>query len=81
VSYFNSPDHDSTLTSVAAGRGVCLAPGFLNDHSDQFAWIPFDCKESFSCVLVTHKNDTRENLASFIDILQRLYWEAVAFPL
>ena len=81
VSYFNSPDHDSTLTSVAAGRGVCLAPGFLNDHSDQFAWIPFDCKESFSCVLVTHKNDTRESLTSFINILQRLYREAVAFPL
>ena len=45
IDYFNSADHDTTLTNVAAGRGVCLAPGFLNDHSGQFAWIPFDCKK------------------------------------
>ena len=81
VEYFNSADHDTTLTNVAAGRGVCLAPGFLNDHSGQFTWIPFDCKESFSCVLCTHKEDSRESLYSFIDLLKKLYREAVAFPL
>ncbi len=81
ISYFNSADHDTTLTNVAAGRGVCLAPGFLNDHSDQFAWIPFDCRESFSCVLCTHKEGQRESLRFFLDILKKLYREAVAFPL
>ncbi len=81
LQYFNSADHDTTLTNVAAGRGICLAPGFLNDHSDQFAWIPFDCTESFSCTLITHKNDKRESLALFLEILQNLYHEAVAFPL
>ena len=81
VEYFNSSDHDTTLTNVAAGRGVCLAPGFLNDHSGQFTWIPFDCKESFSCVLCTHKEDSRESLYSFIDLLKKLYREAVAFQL
>ena len=81
IEYFNSADHDTTLTNVAAGRGVCLAPGFLNDHSGQFAWIPFDCKESFSCVLCTHKEDKRESLKSFLELLKRLYREAVAFPL
>ena len=81
IDYFNSADHDTTLTNVAAGRGVCLAPGFLNDHSGQFAWIPFDCKESFSCVLCTHKDDQRESLRAFIDLLKTLYKEAVAFPL
>ena len=81
INYFNSADHDTTLTNVAAGRGVCLAPGFLNDHSGQFAWIPFDCKESFSCVLCTHKEDRRESLRAFIDLLKRLYKNAVAFPL
>ncbi len=81
IDYFNSPDHDTTLTNVASGRGVCLAPGFLNDHSNQFAWIPFDCKESFSCVLCTHKTDSRKSLHDFIDILMKLYKEAVAFPL
>ena len=81
VQYFNSADHDTTLTNVAAGRGICLAPGFLNDHSGQFAWIPFDCKESFSCVLCTHKDDSRKSLALFLEILHSLYENAVAFPL
>ena len=81
ITYFNSADHDTTLTNIAAGRGICLAPGFLNDHSGQFAWIPFDCKERFSCVLCTHKNDNRAALTEFIDILRKLYREAVAFPL
>lgn len=81
VSYFNSADHDTTLTNVAAGRGICLAPGFLNDHSGQFAWIPYDCRESFSCVLCTHREDHRESMRAFLDLLKRLYREAVAFPL
>ena len=81
MDYFNSADHDTTLTNVAAGRGVCLAPGFLNDHSGQFAWIPFNCQESFSCVLCTHKEDQRESLRAFLDVLKKLYREAVAFPL
>ena len=81
IHYFNSADHDTTLTNVAAGRGICLAPGFLNDHSGQFAWIPFDCRESFSCVLCTHKEDQRKCLQEFLAILKKLYAEAVAFPL
>ena len=81
IDYFNSADHDTTLTNVAAGRGVCLAPGFLNDHSGQFAWIPFDCKESFSCVLCTHREDSRPGLKAFLDTLKKLYKDAVAFPL
>ena len=79
IDYFNSADHDTTLTNVAAGRGVCLAPGFLNDHSGQFAWIPFDCDESFSCVLCTHKEDRRDSLRSFLAILTKLYTDAGAF--
>lgn len=81
VDYFNSADHDTTLTNVAAGRGVCLAPGFLNDHSGQFAWIPFDCEEHFSCVLCSHRDDQRSSLAAFLEILKGLYRNAVAFPL
>ena len=81
INYFNSADHDTTLTNVAAGRGVCLAPGFLNDHSGQFAWTPFDCRESFSCVLCTHKNDARDGVNEFIEVLKGLYMETVAFPL
>ena len=81
IQYFNSPDHDTTRINVAAGRGVCLAPGFLNDHSGQFAWIPFDCDERFSCVLCTHKEDGRASLTAFLNVLKKLYDEAVAFPL
>ena len=81
INYFNSPDHETTLTNVAAGRGICLAPGFLNDHSGQFAWIPYDCKDTFDCVLCSHKTDSRESLQTFISTLKQLYDEAVAFPL
>lgn len=81
INYFNSADHDTTLVNVAAGKGVCLAPGFLNDHSGQFAWIPFDCEERFECVLCTHKNDSRQSLSAFIALLKKLYEDAVAFPL
>ena len=81
LTYFNSADHDTTLTNVAAGRGVCLAPGFLNDHSGQFAWVPFDCKETFSCVLCTHREDRRPSLSAFLAVLKGLYASAVAFPL
>ena len=81
IRYFNSPDHDTTLTNVAAGKGICLAPGFLNDHSGQFAWIPYDCEETFSCVLCSHKADKRPSVSEFIAVLKDLYREAVAFPL
>ena len=81
IRYFNSPDHDTTRVNVAAGKGICLAPGFLNDHSGQFAWIPFDCRESFSCVLCTHKADNRPCVTDFLAILKKLYRDAVAFPL
>ncbi len=80
VEYFNSADHDTTLTNVAAGRGVCLAPGFLNDHGGGFAWIPFDCPERFRCVLLTHKEDRRSSVGDLVALLKRLYAEAVAFP-
>ena len=81
IEYFNSFDHDTTLTNIAARKGICLSPGFLNDHSGQFAWIPFDCEEHFSCVLCTHKEDQRESLKTFIQLLKKLYQDAVAFPL
>jgi len=81
IAYFNSPDHDTTLTNIASGKGICLAPGFLNDHSGQFTWIPYDCNDTFSCVLCTHKSDGRHSLESFIKVLQKLYSETVAFPL
>ncbi|MCR4600373.1 MAG: LysR family transcriptional regulator [Clostridia bacterium] len=81
IGYFNSPDHDTTHINIAAGKGICLSPGFLNDHSGQFAWIPYDCDDTFSCVLCTHKTDQRRSLEIFVRSLQKLYSEAVAFPL
>ena len=73
VHYFNSHDHDNTLTNVAAHKGVCLAPGFLNDHSGQFAWIPFACREHFDCVLCTHSANERKEVLDFVRTLQGLY--------
>ena len=79
ISYFNSNDHETTLTNVAAHKGVCLAPGFLNDHYDEFAWIPFDCPETVSCVLCTHASEERETVLSFVKVLQKIYRENVDF--
>lgn len=73
VDYFNSADHDTTLTNVAANLGICLAPGFLNDHNPDFAWTPFDCEETISCVLCTHKDDTRETVQELVELLREQY--------
>ena len=73
INYFNSADHDTTLTNVAASLGVCLAPGFLNDHNPDYAWTPFDCKETISCVLCTHKEDTRKIVQELVKMMQEQY--------
>ena len=57
VSYFNSNDHDTSLTFVASGEAIVLSLGFLNDHNPEFRWIPFDCDVKIPCVLCTHKAD------------------------
>ena len=73
VNYFNSADHDTTLTNIAAGLGICLAPGLLNDHNPDYAWTPFDCEETISCVLCTHKDDTREIVQELVNLMQEQY--------
>ena len=73
INYFNSADHDTTLTNVAANLGICLAPGFLNDHNPDYAWTPFDCEETISCVLCTHKDDTREIVHELVKLMQEQY--------
>ena len=81
VSYFNSPDHDNTLTNVAARKGVCLSPGFLNDRSGQFAWIPFDCDERFTCGVCTHAGEERRDVLDFVETLRVVYDEHADEPL
>lgn len=73
INYFNSADHDTTLTNVAANLGICLAPGFLNDHNPDYAWTLFDCEETISCVLCTHKEDTRETVQELVKLMQEHY--------
>ena len=80
LDHFNSNDHDTTLTNVASHKGICLAPGFLNDHNGEFAWTPFDCKETISCVLCTHASDKRELVSDFIRILRNCYKKRPDFP-
>ncbi len=73
IHYFNSPTHDFTLIQVASDKAICLSPGYLNDHSGVFAWIPFDCPESFDLVLVSHQDQLNPALANLIALLQELY--------
>ena len=71
--HFNSNDYDTTLINIAAHKGICLAPGFLNDHSGNFSWIPFDCAENISCVVCSHSSDKRAYVQEFVNILQNFY--------
>lgn len=80
IPYFNSNDHETTLTNVATHKGICLAPGFLNDHYEEFAWIPFDCSETVNCVLCTHESEQRKSIYEFVELLQKIYMERSDFP-
>lgn len=73
VNTINSSDHMTTLTNIAAGNGVCLCPGFTNDHLGEFVWIPFDTEETMSCVLGSHKEDKREITRRFLEIADEFY--------
>ena len=73
VNTINSLNHDMSLTYVAAGKGIVLAPGFADDHNGEFAWIPFDCPEHIKCVLGSHKSDKRECTKYFIELAQEVY--------
>ncbi|AND79234.1 LysR family transcriptional regulator [Streptococcus pantholopis] len=73
ISYYNSPTHDFTLIQVASDKAICLSPGYLNDHSGTFSWIPFDCPEHFDFVLCIHKGSHSASIKVLIDILQNLY--------
>ena len=75
LNHFNSNDRETTLINVAAGKGICLAPGFLNDRSGEFAWTPFDCDESISCVLCTHLGDSRKIVTDFLETVKNFYGE------
>ena len=73
LSHYNSPTHDFTLIQVASGKAICLSPGYLNDQTGAFAWVPFDCPEHFDFVLC-HKQDNRlPQIKELIDILKDLY--------
>ena len=71
--YFISHDHDTSLTNVAAGRALVLSPGYLNDYTNAFTWIPFDCVEVIPCALYTHLNDHRESTKKFLNTLLSVY--------
>ncbi|MBQ3625317.1 MAG: LysR family transcriptional regulator [Synergistaceae bacterium] len=73
IQHFNSNDRETTLTNIKAHKGVCLAPGFLNDHNNEFAWTRFDCPETVACVLCTHSNDQRDAVLNFVKLLQDIY--------
>lgn len=73
INYYNSPTHDFTMIQVAANKAICLSPGYLNDHTGEFSWIPFDCPETFEMVLVTHHDNHTSAIASLIEILKEYY--------
>lgn len=73
IQYYNSPTHDFTMIQVASGKAICLSPGYLNDHTEEFAWVPFDCPEHFELVLVSHQDRSSPALSDLINIFQEHY--------
>ena len=71
--YMNSDSHDMSLTYVSSKRAIVLSPDFLDDHSHLFSWIPFDTKETISCVICSHPKDKRESVKEFLSIVQSFY--------
>ncbi len=68
-------DSHSMFHAVAAGTGVALVPGVLNEHTDEFAWVPFDTDETIGCELLLHSGESREEVLDFIGILMEVYRE------
>ena len=52
---------------------LVLSPGYLNDYTNAFTWIPFDCEEVIPCALYTHLNDHRESTKKFLNTLLSVY--------
>ena len=73
VQTMNSEDHFTTLVNVAAGNGVCLSPGFCNDRTDEFKWIPITFGTPIDCVLATRSDDRRETTKRLIEITKEIY--------
>ena len=73
VQTMNSEDHFTTLVNVAAGNGVCLSPGFCNDRTEEFKWIPITFGTPIDCVLATRSDDRRETTRRFIEITKEIY--------
>ena len=76
IEFLHSYNLNTTLSYIAARKGICLAPGFTNDHNGEFAWIPFDCPDKMPCVLGYHKNDRKESTRLFIELAQKAYQNA-----
>lgn len=73
VQTMNSEDHFTSLVNVAAGNGVCLSPGFCNDRTDEFKWIPITFGTPIDCALATRSDDRRETTRRFIEITKEIY--------
>ncbi len=73
IPFFNSNDHDTTLTNIAAGKAIVLAPGFLHDRNGGFAWVPFDCEECIECCIAKKEEDQRKTVSDFLSLLKSLY--------
>ena len=68
----NSRNHETTLTDIAAKRGLCLMPDIYEDDNPHFAWLEFDYPISFPCFLCTHA-DCNSLVTEFVQEIRQLY--------
>lgn len=53
----------------------------MNDPNGEFAWIPFECKETIPCTIYAHSDDTRDSVKEFLRIMKQVYAKHKYIPL
>lgn len=67
----NTSNHETTLTNILSGRGVCIIPDLFLEHRDDLVWIPYETDLVMPCV-VTYPTNASEELKAFVALLSEL---------
>lgn len=68
-----SMNHETTLTNVLSGKGICFSPELFKEKGDGVCWVKLDVKEKLPMVLCLHGDEKRKEVLSFVTLLQSYY--------
>lgn len=69
----NKPDLDSIYISIAANNKIALLPDYLNDHKNNFKWIPLNFKSISTCSLGYNTKNSTNCIKDFVKIIKNFY--------